>query len=529
MRAQMQTGAETDVDVAIVGLGPVGVTLAGLLAQQGIRVLAADAAPDVYNLPRALGMDHEVMRVFQQLGAAGELGPIIGPYRPSEYRTADGDVIRRFDSQPPPYPLGWPPYMTFVQPRLEAVLRARVAARACADIRVSTEVIALADIDAAPTLTLRSRATQDTATISARYVIGCDGGQSFVRRELGIGFEDLLFDEPWIVVDMLVEPGVELPEVNIQFCDPARPHTFVVCPQNLRRWEFMLLPGENPADMAREEQVWRLLSPWLRPGQATLWRAATYRFHALVAERWRRGNVFLAGDACHMTPPFLAQGMVQGIKDAANLAWKIGAVLGGAPDALLDTYEAERRPVVKEVISIAKDLGRIICECDPALAEERNRRMRAEMAAGTGTAVRQDLFPPIAAGPLCRPSPEAAGPAGRPAPQPSVRTEDGRTALLDDVTGTGFRLLARPGFRLGPDAARTALALGIGLHTIAADRLEAGDGHLVEEDGVFRDWMAKHGHAAILVRPDHMIYAAFREPEEVPAALAAIAPWISAP
>lgn len=155
---------------------------------------------------------------------------------------------------------------------------------------------------------------------AARFTMSCDGGSSFVRKHLAIAFEDLIFDERWLVVDMIVNEGVELPDVNIQFCDPARPHTFVVGPNNLRRWEFMLMPGETPGEMAEDASVWALLKPWRDPSQARIWRAATYPFHALVAEQWRKGNVFLAGDACHMTPPFLAQGMVQGIQDTVNLA-----------------------------------------------------------------------------------------------------------------------------------------------------------------------------------------------------------------
>lgn len=508
-------------DVAIVGLGPVGVTLSALLAARGVRVLAVDAAADIFNLPRAIGLDQEVMRAFQEFGVADSLAEATSPYRPTEYRTADGEVIRRFESQEPPFPLAWPPYLTFLQPELERILRNHISASGNVDMQLATEVQGLAESDAGLSLTLRDKASGEARIETVRFVVGCDGGNSFVRTHLGIRFEDLVFDEPWIVVDMLLDADVPLPQVNVQYCDPARPHTFVVGPDNLRRWEFMLLPGEDPVAMSGEESVWALLSPWLKRGEARLWRAAAYRFHALVAERWRQGNVFLAGDACHMTPPFLAQGMVQGIKDAVNLSWKLATVLKGAPDGLLDTYEAERRPLVREVIAITKGLGAIICERNPTAAEERNRRMRTDMISGAGVSLRQDLFPPIRPGPLCQPQTGTESAAGRPAPQPEIVFGDGTLRRLDDLTGQGFYLLALPGFE--PDEGTTARlsSLGIAIYHIVA----AGErGTFIERHDTFRRWMEKHNAQAILVRPDRMVFAGVNSTDDLSAALDALLP-----
>lgn len=498
-------------DVAIIGMGPVGVTLAGLLGSFGRKVLAIDAEADVYALPRAIGMDHEVMRVFQQIGAADALQDCIGAYRPSEYRTAEGDVIRRLDSRPPPYQLGWPPYLTFVQPDLERTLRKVVADIPSVALLSETRLVAFDQSTDQVSLTLQNNG--HTRTETARFVVGCDGGGSFVRKTLGIEFEDLGFDEPWLVVDVLINDGVELPETNIQFCDPDRPHTYVVGPGNLRRWEFMLMPGEDPKAMAEEATVRNLLSPWIRPDQARIWRAATYRFHALIAERWRDANVFLAGDSCHMTPPFLAQGMVQGIKDVANLAWKLDAVIAGADGALLDTYQAERRPLVRDVISITRDLGRVICETDREKAGTRNTHMRAEMQAGRGFSIRQDLFPPIAAGPLCLPSQTKA--AGRPAPQPQVLTRDGEVPL-DSVTGHRFALLMQADFSAHDQDLERARAMGLAVVTIGTDILP-------DVSGVFETWMAEHHAKAVLTRPDHVVMAGMASPDDLAAALDAIA------
>ncbi|NSY39355.1 bifunctional 3-(3-hydroxy-phenyl)propionate/3-hydroxycinnamic acid hydroxylase [Leisingera sp. ANG59] len=513
------TGSLADqYDVAIIGMGPVGITLAKLLGSFGANVLAIDAAPDIYDLPRAIGMDQEVMRVFQQIGVADDLAPFISTYRPSEYRTSGGEVIRRFTSQTPPYPLGWAPYLTFLQPDLERVLRHHAATDSNIDMRTGWELTDIKTDGQLATLTLREMVTGVVHTTAARFTVGCDGGTSFVRKHLNIAFEDLIFDEPWLVVDMIVNEDVELPDVNIQFCDPARPHTFVVGPNNLRRWEFMLMPGETPDEISEVDSVWTLLKPWLDPSQARLWRAATYRFHALVAENWRKGNVFLAGDACHMTPPFLAQGMVQGIKDTVNLAWKLDAALKGADPALLDSYEGERRPLVREVISVTKDLGRIICETDVDKAEARNAQMRQDMVKGRGETVRQNLFPPIGPGLCCMESDTSDAP-GRPAPQPRVETANG-WLLLDEITGPCWTVLATDTFDIAPETRAKAEALGVSVNAI-------GPGGLSEEDSVFVDWMTTHKAKAVVTRPDHMVMAALDHPSGLDAVLDRLARLLS--
>lgn len=513
---------ESEYEVAIIGLGPVGATLAGLLGANGIKVLGIDAAADIYDQPRAIGMDQEVMRVFQHLGVTDDLAPFISEYKPSEYQTATGEVIRRFESRAKPYPLGWPPYLTFLQPDLEKVLRANAVRHDNVTLQVNRELIDLHSNGQINTLTVQDCQSNDVTTTTARFVVGCDGGSSFVRKHHDIVFEDLIFDEPWLVIDMLVEEGVDLPDTNIQFCDPQRPHTFVVGPGKLRRWEFMLRPGESATEMTKEETIWSLISPWIKPGQATLWRAATYQFHALVAEQWRKDNTFLAGDACHMTPPFLAQGMVQGVKDAVNLAWKLDAVLKGAPLMLLDSYEEERRPLVREVISITKGLGRIICETDPVKAEARNAIMRQEMADGNGVVLRQDLFPPIAVGELCLDLGNKSTAAGRPAPQPRVKSATG-WQLLDDVVEHGYALLSLPTLELTPEIRAHAEKIGVTVCVI-------GDGEnlaFCEEHSVFAEWMAEHKANAILTRPDHMVFAACCDLADITQAFDSVTPFVA--
>lgn len=491
-------------DVVVVGLGPVGITLCNLLAAEGVSVEGVDAASEVYSLPRAIGMDHEVMRIFQSVGAADALAPAVGDYRPSEYRSAQGVLLRRLESPPEPYPLAWPPYLTFLQPELERALRDNATKFPTLALRTGLELVDLKNPHA-PVLTLRNRATGEITHRSPRFVVGCDGGNSFVRRSLGVSFEDLGFHEPWLVVDMIVEDEhAQLPQTNIQFCSPARPHTYVVGPGRLRRWEFMILPDETADDVNRPARIWELLSPWLRPDQARLWRSATYTFHALVAETWRTDRVFLAGDACHMMPPFLAQGMVQGIKDTANLAWKLAHVLRGAPERLVDTYEAERRALVRDVIEITKRLGRTICELDPEKARARDADLIAAMEAGQGVQIRQNLFPPIRHGVVAHRADGSPSPgAGEPSPQPWIIGPSGR-GRLDDLLPGGFILLLAADIDVPTALLEQAWELGVAVHRIAQARSERTP--LVEEDGVFANWLAAKGARAVLVRPDRMVF-----------------------
>lgn len=499
-------------DVVVVGLGPVGITLCNLLGAEGISVEGVEAASDVYGLPRAIGMDHEVMRIFQGIGAADALAPAVGDYRPSEYRSAQGVLLRRLESPPEPYLLAWPPYLTFLQPELERALRKNAKKFPTLALRTGLELVDLKNPHA-PILTLRDRATGEIAQRTPRFVVGCDGGNSFIRRSLDIGFEDLGFHEPWLVVDMIVEDeNAQLPQTNIQFCSPDRPHTYVVGPGRLRRWEFMILPGESADDVNRPARIWELLSPWLRPDQARLWRSATYTFHALVAETWRTDRVLLAGDACHMMPPFLAQGMVQGIKDAANLAWKLARVLRGGPEPLLDTYQAERRALVRDVIEITKRLGRVICELDPERARARDADLIAAMEAGQGVQIRQNLFPPIRHGVVGHRADGSLSPgAGEPSPQPWIVGPTGRLRL-DDLLPSGFVLLLTGDIDAPPALLGRAQELGVSIRRVAQNRSERAQ--LVEEDGVLADWLSAKGACAVLVRPDRMIFGTAADVQE---------------
>lgn len=462
-------------DVAIVGCGPVGALLANLLGQAGLAVEIHDRETGVYPLPRAVHFDGEVMRIFQAAGLAARIAAIARPSsKGMHFVSAEGRtlMVRRGIDGPGPH--GWAGNWYFHQPMLERILREGLARFPNVRVRLGHEVGSVDELD-------------------ARYVVGCDGARSLVRHAIGSRRVDLGLHQPWLVVDLLCDPNSArvraLPEHSVQFCDPARPMTLVnVGPADggyRRRWEIMLMPGDDPDRLTEPETFWPMMARWLGPADARIERAAVYTFHSVVQEGWRKGRLLLAGDACHQTPPFLGQGMCAGMRDAANLAWKLAAVLGGAAsDALLDTYESERLPHVRAFIELAVKLGGVLQETDRAAAAARDRRFEA----GAETFD----YPQPQLGPGCRV--DAPSPVGTIFPQP--RLGDGR--LMDDAIGQRFAVVG--------DA-----ALLEGLETDAA-----------QLPGVGLDWLAHHDARAAILRPDRYVFAAARERCELQAALAAL-------
>src|SRR5258708_10770851 len=415
-------------DVAIVGYGPVGAIFANLLANYGLKIAVIERAGAIYDKPRAITLDHEALRVFQACGLAAVMEKAIAPHNGSHYLGVDGEGIKMFDPMPPPYPLGWIPNATFVQPDAERALRDRLAEYKDADVLLSTTGLSLAQAEDLVSLRVRTEAG-DEFEISARYLVGCDGANSFVRRHLGLGLEDLAFDEWWMVVDALTSDVAKRPAKSFQYCWPSRPGTFVPGPGNLRRWEIKLLPGEDPEAAGAPDNVLKLLRGFTDTSDLTIWRSAVYRFHALLGQRWRDRRVLLMGDAVHQTPPFLGQGLCAGIRDAANLAWKLALVMrGDADDTLLDSYEVERKPHVRSVVASAREFGKIIGELDPAAAVARDERLRADLKSGKAETIRQKFIPDLVGGLSASDAQLACGLFA----QPQVRIPGGRVKSLDD-------------------------------------------------------------------------------------------------
>ena len=498
--------SEIELDVAIVGYGPVGQTAAALLAGRGHRVAAYERFAEIYDLPRALYFDDEIMQVWQSLGIADELDAL--PVKTYQWFGTDGEPIVRME-HPSLGPSGWEPGYTFFQPTLERALDRAVRALPTAAVHRGWCAERLEQHDDHVELTLRRvheprtgvlEPTEVTRTVRARYVVGADGASSFVRQAAGIGFEDLGFAERWLVVDLRpddVDALSYLP-APCQWCDPARPHMHSRAGRWHRRFEFMLLPGERPEDFADQARVWELLAPWFTPADGSLVRHTVYEFRGRLAETMRAGRVLLAGDAAHTMPPFMGQGLCSGVRDAANVAWRLDLVLRGlAGERLLDGYTAERRPQNEWIVTLSTEMGRVSCQLDPAAAAERDAVLRAAGAP-----------PPLALPPLQDGTLATAHPlAGHRAVQGVVRLGE-REGRLDDLVGRRFVLLTRRAAAVPSSCVE--LLERLGACAVALDALEDVDGRLTA-------WLGEHGVEAVLVRPDAYVFGAVKALDDLPA------------
>lgn len=479
---------DTLFDVAIVGFGPTGATLANLLGSAGLSVLVLEKEAEVYPMPRAIHFDGEVMRIFQSIGLRDEVIAISRPgTQGMHFVNGAGEPMLIRGGTAALGPHGCANNYYFHQPELEALLRRGASRFGSVSVRLRHELVGLAQDDGGVTLSVRDLCGDRRDDFRARYVIGCDGARSPVRTSMGTPMVDLGLRQPWLVFDVMLQREVDLPDHTVQHCDPARPMTYCNVIGARRRWEIMVLPDDDRAALVEPDNLWRMVSRWVRPEDARLERAVIYTFHSVIAKGWRQGRLLLAGDACHQTPPFLGQGMCAGIRDAANLAWKLEAVLRGrAPDSLLDTYESERAPHVRSLIELAVRLGNLIQTTDPVLARERDAKFLAgqpEIFELPAQLLGQGAF-----------ESQQGSPAGRPFPQP--RLADGR--LLDELLGRRMAVIGRNGTISGVSAATAERWQRAG--AIVIDRPDAG----------LTEWLDTHDADAVVLRPDRYIVGVAR-------------------
>ena len=458
------------VDVLVAGGGPTGITTAALLAQRGLSVRVLERASEIYDLPRAIVMDDEIQRIIQGLGVIDGFRQITTPLAGAEFVDAAGERIMGIEIDADrDWPTGHPPNVTYYQPELEAFLR-DVATDAGAQLRLGVTVESVGqDGDGVTVHT-------DEGDHRARWLVAADGASSPIRKQLGVPFVSQGFDQDWLVFDAeLQRPVPTLPRFVQQVCDPERPVTYVVGHADYRRWEFQVQPGERHDEMLAPERLWELLDGWLTPDDARIVRAVVYRFHATVAERMRVGRIFLAGDAAHQMPPFLGQGLCSGLRDGANLAWKLDLVERGlAGDDLLDTYGEERLPHAAGVVAHAVDTGRLIDQ----LAGRESHGVDLGAAYGGDRP-----FPHLEHGVLHGDHPMV----GRQSPQPTI---DG--VPLDDLVGNGFGIVVTD-----PALAEVAATRWGDLATV----VDVSDGVA----GPMADVLPPSG--AVIVRPDRYVAA----------------------
>jgi 3-(3-hydroxy-phenyl)propionate hydroxylase len=510
--------AERDVDVVVAGFGPVGATVTALLANAGLSVLAVDRDLEPYPLPRAVATDDDAIRVWQTIGGLDErlVSKMIREPQVS-YRTIGGREFARV-LELARSPSGHPGLAIFYQPWLEREIGKTAVAYGNAELRRGVELVGFEEGAGTVDVTLRDLASGSEEAVTAGWLLGCDGASSSIRRAIGAEFGGSTFEQLWIVTDLKLDTAEEEEKPCFVFnCDPQRPTVTMPMPGQRRRWEFMLFPGETGEEMLEPGRLAGLLADAGQdPGYETE-RAVVYTFHARVASDWGRGRVYLLGDSAHVTPPFAGQGMNAGVRDAGNIWWKIAAVeRGAASEAILETYEAERRRHTQELIDMAVRLGSVVQTVKPGVAAARDRFFGLVGAIPTTRRwIESGRFKPdprIRGGLLGRRA-RPFGIIGRQVPQPVVTGPDGEQVRLDDFIGPRFALISSgPDPWAGvPDAVR-GLATGFGVVVLRIDGGPCGDDEVPVEDpsGELAAFLRRGRATKLLVRPDRFVYGAWR-------------------
>ncbi|MFF0875426.1 bifunctional 3-(3-hydroxy-phenyl)propionate/3-hydroxycinnamic acid hydroxylase MhpA [Micromonospora aurantiaca (nom. illeg.)] len=510
-----------EVEVAVVGCGPVGALTANLLGARGVTTLVVERSATPHGQPRAFSCDDEALRIYQQAGLLDEVrDETIAPPL-VVYVNGAGRVFARMKLSETDFGYGHAPLRFFDQPRLERTLRAGLDRFPHVRLALGTELVGLTQDEDGVTVLLSDVVTGQRRAVRARYVLGCDGARSATRAAVRIPLSGASYAEPWLAVSGDVPPDAVRVADTTFVCDWRRPAFVSPGAAGSYRMEFMLRPGETEDEVQRPETVAALVSPYVDPDRFAVTRAVVYTFHHLVAQRWREGRVFLLGDAAHQMPPFMGQGLCSGLRDAANLSWKLSLVLSGAADpAVLDTYETERRPHTVEMAQTSVRLGRVFLARNRISAWLRDTALRAvQTVPRVRRFVERFEFKPVPAyrrGLMT--GGRRDGVVGTMFPQPRVLIPGAPgERLLDEALGDGFVVLGRAGVDDPPGAWWQGLPVRfVAVHPsgtpLSGPPEPSADGrpdlvHVVDADGVLGGWLRRHGADLVVLRPDRFVFA----------------------
>lgn len=512
----------SEVDVVIVGAGPVGLTIANYLGLMNVRTLVLEQRESLIDYPRGVGMDDECLRSFQAIGLGDAIAEHTTPDQKMRFLTMKGETFALIN--PKTREFGWPRRSSFIQPMVDEILFTGLSRFDCVTAAFGSELASFSD--EGTHLTLKVHDSDGERDVTAKWLVGCDGGRSTVRKALDIPFEGQTDFTRWVVIDLFDDP-VGLPDSYLH-CVPSRPYVSIALPHGMRRLEFMVFGGETDEELCSPEGVRKLLARALpHPERANVLRSRVYTHNARLAARYRKGRALIAGDAAHLMPVWQGQGYNTGIRDATNLAWKLAMVVRGeASDAILDSFEAERRSHGKAMIDLSVMAGRIFAPTNRVVAFLRDK-----------VALALNAIPPVKryfVQMRFKPMPrftrgivmttKNGTPIGRATgrlfPQPQVATRAGVVGRLDDCIGLKFAVLSwgcDPQLHLSPDMRAYWNSIGavfiavLPITQLQNFRGEIRDGTVVIGDatGTLHDWFSDQDTdgSVVVIRPDRVVAA----------------------
>ena len=519
---------EFDADVIVVGAGPVGLTISNTLGMYGVRVLLLEKGDELIDYPRAVGMDDECLRALQGFGMADAVQEHLTPYHWMRFVTKSGRCFASIEPRTDEF--GWSRRNAFNQPLVDRVLLDGLKRFPNVEVCLGSEVMRFEQDEEGVTLDVK-RTDGSVSSLRTRWLVGSDGGRSPIRTALNVGFGGVTDTSKWLVVDVRNDP-LGVPNIYMH-CDPSRPYVSVALPDSIRRFEFMIFENESEEEMTQPHNMAMLMAKVLPPGvdanSLDYIRKRVYTHNARIADRWKIGRVLLAGDAAHIMPVWQGQGYNTGMRDAANLGWKLAYVVKGiASERLLDTYQLERPPHAKAMIDLSVTAGRIFSPRNPWVVAARDFATWAlnliPPAKRYFTEMRFKPMPKYEAGLIVReaevnadaqPRKKDKSPVGRLFIQPRIRTRAGEVKLLDDVLGSGFALVCwgvDPGFWLNEHSRNILAALGARIITakpvvqmnrdkdVGPDAIVVGD-----EQMRLKEWFGSYDGAVAVIRPDRFV------------------------